>query len=262
MSVSICSWNVNSVNSRIEHLENVLKNNSPDIVLLQELKCMEEKFPRERIEDCGYNVAMKGQKTYNGVAILSKTPLEDVITCLPGEEDSEQARYIEAITTIKGKVLRVASVYVPNGQAVDSDKFTYKMGFFSNLHSHLKNMREADEIFCIGGDYNVAPENNDVYDPKKLEGSIGFHIDERTWFRKLEGLGYGDSFRLHNPQKQGFSWWDYRAGSWQNDKGMRIDSILISPEAADIMEDAWIDSTPRGWEKPSDHTTIYVKLRW
>jgi exodeoxyribonuclease III len=260
MPIVIGSWNVNSVNARLDHLLKVLKTSSPDIILLQELKCLEEKFPHEQIQDAGYNIVMVGQKTYNGVAIFSKTPLEDIKTILPGEEESGQARYIEATTSIKGTLIRIASVYVPNGQAVGSEKFDYKMSFFSNLHKHLESTSKFNEPFIIGGDYNVAPENIDVWDPQYLDGSIGFHIDERAWFRKLQSLNYSDSFRLKNPNSDEFSWWDYRAGSLQRNKGMRIDHILLSPEAADLMHNAWIDKTPRTWEKASDHTTIYVSL--
>ena len=260
MDVTIGCWNVNSVNSRLEHLVKVLKEQSPEIMLLQELKCIDEKFPREAIEECGYNIAVKGQKSYNGVAILSKSPLEDIRMDLPGDEESAQARFIEAVTTYNGKCLRVISVYVPNGQDIKSDKFQYKMKFFKHLYDHLKLLLNNNEAIIIGGDFNVAPENIDVYNPKLLEGSIGFHMDERTWFRRFQSLSYQDSFRLINPESQEFSWWDYRSGGWQNNRGMRIDNILVSPEAADILKDAWIEKTPRSWEKPSDHTTIYAKL--
>jgi exodeoxyribonuclease-3 len=261
MPITICSWNVNSVNSRLEHLIKVLRENAPDVVLLQELKCLEEKFPAEQISECGYNFAVRGQKTYNGVAILSKHPIEDVCKNLPGDEESEQARYIEAVTTINGCVIRVASVYVPNGQEVGSEKFAYKMKFFSHLFDHLKKTNANEEIFVVGGDFNVAPENIDVYDAKSLEGSVGFHIDERTWFRKILSTNFYDAFRLKNPDSKEFSWWDYRSGSWQYDKGMRIDNLIISPEAVDLLEDAWVDKAPRAWDRPSDHTTIYIKLR-
>jgi exodeoxyribonuclease-3 len=251
--MKIISWNVNSVKARIEHLVRYLKDTSPDVVLLQELKCVDEAFPAMEIEDLGYNIAIHGQKTYNGVAILSKFRIEDVYK----ELDISQARYIEAVTN----GVRVASVYVPNGQEVGSDKFKYKMQFFSNLHAHLQSLLQYDEKIVIGGDFNVAPTDIDVFDPKSLAGSICFHPDEQAAFRAMLNMGYIDSFRARNADKQLFSWWDYRAGAYQYNKGMRIDHILLNPEAADNLLNSGIDPTPRGWEKPSDHTPVWVEIK-
>lgn len=250
--MKIVSWNVNSVKSRLEHLIRYLRESSPDVVLLQELKCVDDAFPRLEIEDIGYNVATYGQKSYNGVAILSKYRIEDVHR----EFDDEQARYIEAVTNN----VRVASVYVPNGQEVGSDKFAYKLSFFEKLRRHMQNIFEYEEKIVIGGDFNVAPHDIDVYDPKLLRGTVCFNPQEQACFRALLGIGYIDSYRALSGNKQEFSWWDYRAGAYQHNKGMRIDHILLNPEAADAMQAAGIDHAPRTWDKPSDHTPTWVHI--
>jgi len=255
--MKIATWNVNSVKSRLEHLQKYLQDFKPDILLLQELKCVTENFPYVEIEELGYNIAAHGQKTYNGVAILSKFPLEDIRTGLDGaglngQNPDEQARYIEAVTG----GFRVASVYVPNGQAVGTDKFDYKMRFFDRLREHAIELLKYNEKLVIGADYNVAPADIDVYDPKSLAGSVCFHPAEQEKFRALEFLGLTDAFRAANPHGQQFSWWDYRGGSWEHGKGMRIDHLLLSPQAADCLISCATEETPRGWEKPSDHAPV------
>ncbi len=255
--MKIVTWNVNSVKSRLEHLKKYLQEFTPDVLLLQELKCIDENFPYMEIEDLGYNVAVHGQKTYNGVAILSKHPLEDVKRGLDGaglngQNPDEQARYIEAVTG----GFRVACVYVPNGQEFGSDKFDYKMRFYDRLHKHATELLSYGEKLVIGADYNVAPTDLDIYDPVSLAGSICFHPAEQEKFRALEFLGLTDAFRALHPARQQFSWWDYRGGAWQNGKGYRIDHLLCSPEAADCLKSCETEDTPRGWEKPSDHAPV------
>lgn len=258
----IATWNVNSIKSRLPHLIEYLRgDNAPDILLLQELKCTNDTFPYMEIEDAGYNIAAHGQKTYNGVAILSRYPIDDVIKELPGETEDDHARYIEAVISLDKKAIRVASIYVPNGQSPDSDKFQYKMRFFDRLYNHINNLLQYDEALILGGDYNVAPGNIDVYDPKELNGTTCFHIDERRKFHKLLGLGLTDAYRAIHNNKQQFSWWDYRAGCWQGNKGMRIDHLLLSPEAADMLANSDIYMEPRGKEKPSDHTPVWCSLK-
>ncbi len=252
----IACWNVNSIKSRLQNFMSFVDKYSPDIILLQELKCLEEAFPKMEIEDKGYNVIISGEKTYNGVAILSKSPIEDVSKNLPGDDQDLQARYIEGFTM----GIRVCSVYVPNGQEVGSDKFRYKLNFFDRLNEHLKALHKYDEQLVVGGDFNVAPEENDVYSPKSLEGSICFHMEERKRFRKLINNGMSDSFRILHPTKQEFSWWDYRAGAWDHNKGMRIDQILLNPRSCDRLIEAGIYNEIRGQEKASDHAPIYCKL--
>lgn len=250
--MKIISWNVNSVKSRLEHLTRYLKETAPDIALLQELKCLDDAFPFMEIEDLGYNVATHGQKSYNGVAILSKQPIEDIYKGF-----DEQSRYIEAFT---GGV-RVASVYVPNGQEEGSDKFQYKLKFFDVLRERLQQINMNDEKIVIGGDYNIAPADIDVYNPQVLQNAICFHPLEKQKFNALINSGYIDSFRMQNPATKAFSWWDYRAGAWQKNEGLRIDHILLNAEASDNLNATGIDNTPRNWDKPSDHTPVWVELK-
>lgn len=258
--MKIATWNINSIKARLSHVLSWVKESSPDIVLLQETKVLEENFPAMEFEELGYNLAVAGQKTYNGVAILSKYPIEIETKALPGDESDPQARYIEGIISLDDAALRVASVYVPNGQAVGSEKFAYKMAFFDRLYAHIQKLLEFDEMLVIGGDYNVAPEPLDVYDPKSLDGSVCFHPDERAHFRKLLNLGLTEAWRALHPQEQKFSWWDYRGGGWAQNKGLRIDHLLLSPQAADKLKSAEIDEAERGKEKASDHAPVWCTL--
>ncbi|MBN66647.1 MAG: exodeoxyribonuclease III [Rickettsiales bacterium] len=259
--LSIATWNVNSIKSRLQHLTDWLRSdNAPDIVLLQEIKVVNENFPAMEIEELGYNIAVHGQKTYNGVAILSKHPIDDVVTTLPGEPEDEQARYIEAVISLDGGAVRVASIYVPNGQAVDSDKFQYKMRFFDRLYAHAQTLLAHEEKLVWGGDYNVGPYPEDVYDTKKLDGTVCYHADERAKFRALTHLGLYDAWRLKNPSTQQFSWWDYRGGSYAQNRGLRIDHLLLSPQAVDVLSECVIDESLRQLEKPSDHTPVICTL--
>jgi len=248
--IKIASFNVNSIKARLPRLLEWLKNSNPDVVLLQELKCVENEFPFEALFDAGYNAAVSGQKTYNGVAILAKSKIEDVVKVLPnaptiGEsqnlfgDENQQARYIEGVISVSGKAIRIASIYVPNGggdlmegEALEeSQKFIYKMKFFDALKAHFTNLLTYDEIQVFGGDYNVAVEDIDVFDPKSLDKTVCFHPLERQKFRSILNLGIIDSYRTQNPQSQAFSWWDYRGGAWQHNKGLRIDYLLTSPQA-------------------------------
>lgn len=258
--MQIATWNVNSVKARLAHLLEWLRQSQCDVVLLQELKCETDAFPRMEVEDLGYNIALVGQKTYNGVAILSKYPLDDVSYALAGDETDEQARYIEALICAETPV-RVASIYVPNGQEVGSDKFAYKMAFYDRLHAHAKALIAADERVILGADYNVAPYPLDVFDAKALDGSVCYHEAERAKLRALLHLGYYDAFRVLNPEAKQFSWWDYRGGAYAQNKGLRIDHLLCSAHAMDAAESCRIDETPRGWEKPSDHAPVVMTLK-
>lgn len=258
--ISIASWNVNSIKARLMSVTEWLRTASPDVALLQELKCEEHNLPRMELEDLGYNIVCLGQKTYNGVAILSKYPLDDVKMGLPGNEEDVQARHIEAVVCLKDSAVRVASVYVPNGQEVGSDKFAYKLRFLDRLRAHMSTLLGYDEICVIGGDYNVAPEPIDVYDPARLDGTVCYHPDERAQMRSLFHLGYSDAFRVMNPSEQQFSWWDYRGGSYERGHGMRIDHLLLSPKATDLLSKAWVDEAPRQVEKPSDHAPVVCVL--
>lgn len=260
--MKIATWNVNSLRQRLEHLLKWADEFQPDIILLQETKVLDEQFPSMELEDKGYNLAYTGQKTFNGVAILSKYPLEEVVTSLEGDESDDQKRYIEALVTTDNGVARVVGVYVPNGQAPDSDKFQYKMNFYDRLNTRTQQLLADDVPLIIGGDYNVAPLPIDVIDPKKMDGMICYHPAERAKLRELEYLGLTDAFRMHHPhQEQAFSWWDYRAAAYARNDGFRIDHLYLSGDAADSCTGSGIDTTPRGWEKPSDHTPVWCELR-
>ncbi len=269
--VKIASFNVNSINARLPNVLAWIKVSNPDIILLQELKCLEEKFPFDEFLDAGYNAVVSGQKSYNGVAILSKFKIEDVVKELPIIDDKidEQARYIEAVVSINDKAIRVASIYVPNGGGElpagvdlgDSEKFCYKIDFFKRLKNHFSTLINYDEIQIFGGDFNVALDEIDCYDAKNSEGKILFHDLERQKMRQLLNLGFIDSFRGFDEMRQAFSWWDYRGNSWQYNKGFRIDYLLVSPMAADLVSDAAIESEGvRDQQKASDHCPVCVEI--
>ena len=206
-NITIATLNVNSVKARLTNLLTWLDEARPDVVLLQELKCVNEAFPAMEIEERGYNLALHGQKTYNGVAILSKLPIDDITRGLAGDETDEQARYIEAVLSVPNGAVRVASVYVPNGQEVGSDKFRYKLAFYNRLRAHWQKQLAFNEIAVLGGDFNCAPAPIDVYDPIKLEGTVCYHPLEREQLRALTYLGLYDAYRIAHPTKQQFTWW-------------------------------------------------------
>lgn len=255
--MKIATWNVNSVKARLEVALDALKELRADVVLLQELKCEDLAFPAEPFEDMGYNVCTHGQKTYNGVAILSKYPLEDIRRGLPGFEDP-QARYVEAFTG----GLRVASVYVPNGQALDSEKFPYKMAFLEALFAHTQHLLSYEEPCVVGGDFNIAPFEADTYNQAYIqENHIHCSEKERAALRRFFYHSYTDALRAANPDvKDLYTWWDYRAASFQNNHGLRIDHLLLSPQATDKMLAAHVQIAPRAADKPSDHTPVWVDL--
>lgn len=255
-TLSIATFNVNSITARLLNVLTWLDAKTPDIVLLQELKCVDEAFPAMEIAQRGYSIAPHGQKTYNGVAILSKFPLGDVVRGLPGDESDEQARYIEGtVTTPQGSV-RVASAYVPNGQDPASDKFAYKLAFYDRLYAHWQARMLHDEVAVLGGDFNCAPAPIDVYDAKHLDGTVCYHPEERKKLRSLLHLGLYDAFRLKHPTEQQFSWWDYRGDGYGRNLGLRIDHLLCSARAADALNACEIDEVPRQQEKPSDHAPV------
>lgn len=254
--LKIVTWNINSIRVRLPLLLSWLKETKPDIVLLQEIKTTDDQFPGEEIENLHYNIALYGQKTYNGVAILSKYPIEDLTRGIPGFED-DQARYIEAV--IKG--VRVASIYVPNGSEVGSDKYVYKLKFLKALYDHTKVLLTYDEAFVLGGDFNVAPSDLDVYDPKEWHEQILCSTPEREGLRSILNLGITDSLRSTHPQeKEVYTWWDYRGGAWQNNFGLRIDHLLLSPQAADHLKQVVVNVALRGVEKASDHAPVLCEL--
>lgn len=256
--LTIATWNVNSITARLPNVLAWLKaSGSPDVVLLQELKTTEDKFPQMEFSALGYNAAVFGQKTWNGVAILSKHKITDIRMGLPGDTSDEQSRYIEA--TVEG--IRIASIYLPNGNPVDSEKYPYKLKWMDRLTAHVKDLLRTEQPLVLGGDYNIIPEDRDCYDPKVWQNDALFRLESRRKFRALMYLGLTEAFRVNNNEAHQYTFWDYQAGAWQQNAGIRIDHFLLSPQAADLLEECIIDSAPRGQEKASDHTPVVLKLR-
>ena len=253
--MKIATWNVNSLKVRLPHLLDWLVATRIDVVCLQETKQEDTKFPREAIEAAGYRVAFSGQKTYNGVAIVSRTPLADVQAGIPGFED-EQRRVLAA--TVEG--MRVVCVYIPNGQSLDSDKYCYKLRWLKALNAWLREELMRYPALVLLGDYNIAPEDRDVYDPAAWVGSVLVSEAEREQFRALLDMGLRDSFRLFEQPEKSFTWWDYRAAGFRRDLGLRIDHILLSPQLANRCVAVDIDRGPRKLERPSDHTPVVATL--
>jgi exodeoxyribonuclease-3 len=256
----IATWNVNSVNARLETVLDWFREAQPDVACLQELKCVDEKFPREPFESLGYNVETHGQKTYNGVALLSKHPLSDVRRGLDGEDEDIQARYIEAV--VEGPLtVRVASIYLPNGNPVGTEKFDYKLRWMQRLGAHARRLLELEEALVLAGDYNVIPEPEDCHDPAAWAGDALFQPESRMAFRALKNLGLYDAHELGAEPAHTYTFWDYQAGAWQRNHGIRIDHALLSPQAADRFNGivTWRDAREK--EKPSDHVPVVIELR-
>ena len=254
--LKIATWNVNSIKARLPNVLEWLAEAAPDIVLLQETKTVEETFPELEIGDLGYNIAVLGQKSYNGVSILSKRPIEDVTRGLPGNESDEQARYIEAV--ISG--VRVASIYLPNGNPVESAKFPYKLDWMGHLVTHARRLLALEETVVLGGDYNIIPADGDVYDPAGWRDDALCQPEARARFREILNCGYTEAFRALHAETGLYSFWDYQKGRWQRDEGLRIDHLLLSPEATDRLEACEIDRGPRDKAKASDHTPVWCTL--
>jgi len=256
----IATWNVNSLRQRLQHLLDWLAATSPDIVCLQEIKCVDEQFPRSEIEALGYNVEAHGQKTFNGVAILSKLPFDEVRRGLPGDDSDEQARYIEGVFSTPGGVIRVASIYLPNGNPAPGEKYAYKLAWMTRLRAHAKQLLQLEEPLVLAGDYNVIPEQRDARDPSLWVNDALFLPESRSAFRMLLDLGLTDALRATSDAGRLYTFWDYQAGAWQRDNGIRIDHLLLSPQAADRLQSVTIDKEMRGREKPSDHVPVRLDL--
>lgn len=257
----VATWNINSINARLSHLINWLESSNIDIVLLQELKCTEEKFPYEQLDHLGYNIAVSGQKSYNGTAILSKTPIEETVKEFEGNPLPEEARYIDITTTTSIGVLRLASIYFPNGGEINSGKFQDKLKFYDSLSSHARRITSSEELALFGGDMNIAPYEIDVYSPEALKDSTGFSQEERLrWRSFVAEANLEDCFRVINPDKIEFSWWDYRGSGFRNNQGMRIDHLLASPKLIDKLDSCYIDKTLREQKKPSDHAPVICEF--
>ena len=257
----IATWNVNGIKARIEQLKGWLEATRPDVVCLQEIKSVDEGFPAADIEALGYHVATHGQKGFNGVAILSLSPLQDVTRGLPGEPEDTQARYLEAVVSLPRSALRVAAIYLPNGNPVGTDKFAYKCRWMDRLESHMRELLRLEEPFVVAGDYNIIPQPEDAKQPEMWKDDALFQPQSRAAWRRYLALGLTDAVRTCNPAAGVYTFWDYQAGSWQKNNGIRIDHLLLSPQAADRLVAAGVDRSPRGAEKPSDHTPTWAELQ-
>ncbi len=268
--LKIATWNVNSIRARIDVFSRWVQQANPDVIMLQETKCEDSFFPTMDITTMGYNYVIRGQKSYNGVAILSKIPLQEETNVLDEMEFGTdlEARYIEATFNIKEKCVRVASVYVPNGASLlakeekleDSARFNYKLNFFKRLQHRANTITEYGDIFFMGGDYNVAHKEIDLHNPKSARGDVGFHDSERALLDELLHSGYTDCFRKFHPDAQEYSWWDYRTDGWGKNKGWRIDYMLASQSALPYVQNCDIDKETRSWVKTSDHVPVVIQV--
>ena len=256
----IATWNVNSIRQRLDNLMAWLRERQPDVVCLQETKIVDDAFPRGPLEELGYNIAIHGQKTFNGVAILSKYPLEQVTPGLPGDPADDHARFIEAVVSHPEGIVRVASIYLPNGNPVASVKYPYKMRWMDRLRDYAHERLKLEEQLVLAGDYNVIPAPQDVYNPAAWADDALFRPPTRDKFRALTHLGLTDAIRASTDAAGLYSFWDYQAGAWQKNHGLRIDHLLLSPRAADRLTGAGIDKHVRNWEKPSDHVPVWIDL--
>ena len=256
----IATWNVNSVRQRLDSLQAWLKERDPDIVCLQEIKCQDDAFPREPLEAMGYNVAVHGQKTFNGVALLSKLPFDEVAPGLIGDDGDVQARFLEALVSTKTGVVRVVSLYLPNGNPAPGDKYDYKLKWMDRLLGFARERMKLEEPLVLAGDYNVIPAPSDARRPEAWVNDALFLPQTREKFRALLNLGLTDAIRAVSDDPGLYSFWDYQAGSWPKNDGIRIDHLLLSPQAADRLTDAGIDKHTRAWDKPSDHVPVWVDL--
>ncbi len=248
----VISWNVNSITARLPLVTAWLTEHQPEVVCLQETKTPDEKFPRTVFEELGYQVAILGQKSYNGVAILSKFPLTDMRLGWLYDQTLGHCRLLGA--TIQG--VQVLNLYIPNGGTVDSDKFQYKLGWLEQLNCLLKESYDPQAPVLLCGDFNISPAELDVYDVKAMTNQVGFHPLERAALEQIRAWGLVDTFRLHQPEQRQFSWWDYREGAFRRNKGLRIDHIWVTPSLASKCIRSWIDPEPRKLEKPSDHAPV------
>jgi len=257
----IATWNVNSIKAHAEAVTRWLNEAKPDVVCLQEIKCEDQNFPAALFDDLNYHSAVFGQKTYNGVAILSRFPLENVVRGLPGDEADEQSRYLQATVIDGQRSATVASIYLPNGNPVASPKYSYKLAWMDRLISHARQLLLLEEPFVLAGDYNVIPHAIDAKTPSQWVNDALFLPATRAKFQELEALGLTEAFRSLYPSAAGqYTFFDYQAGAWQRKNGIRIDHMLLSPQAADRLVAAHIDAHVRGWEKPSDHVPLVIDI--
>jgi exodeoxyribonuclease III len=260
--MKIATWNVNSIKARLECVLGWLREANPDVVALQEIKCVDEAFPREPFENLGFNCAVHGQKSYNGVALLSRRPMEDVTPGLPGgtANKDDHARYLEAVVRGDNATMRIASIYAPNGNPIGTDKFSYKLDWLDRLGERASKILQTEEPAVLMGDYNVIPHPEDVYEPEAWLGDALFQPQSRAALRRINYLGYTDAFRAMNDEAGQYTFWDYQSGMWRKNHGIRIDHLLLSPEAADRLRACQIDRHVRAYDRPSDHVPIWCEL--
>lgn len=257
--MKIATFNINGVKARIDTLTAWLQDSAPDVAVLQEIKSVDEGFPRQAIEDLGYNVETHGQKGFNGVAILSKLPLEDVTRGLPGDDTDEQARYIE-VTVVGDQAVRICGLYLPNGNPAPGPKYDYKLAWMERLYARAQDLMQREEPALMCGDYNIIPQAEDAANPKVWTDDALFRPQSRAAFRKIVNLGFTEAFRARHTGPNHYSFWDYQAGAWNRNDGIRIDHFLLTPQCADLLNDCWIESAVRGGDKPSDHVPVWVDL--
>ena len=255
----ITSWNVNSVRARIDNIKEYLKKFSPDVVMMQEIKTQDETFPYDDFSALDYESHVFGQKSYNGVAIISKHKLENIRTDLI-KDKLKQSRIISAEIKHKKKTIQIINIYTPNGNPVDTDKYTYKKNWLDSLIKQLKTLSKKNDNIILGGDFNIIPSAEDVYNVKSFEDDALYRLEIRKKFREMLNLGFSDVYRHFNETKEGYTFWDYMRGAWQKNNGMRIDHFLVSNSLIDQIKSININKDPRGREKPSDHTPIEIKL--
>jgi exodeoxyribonuclease-3 len=267
--MKIATFNINGIRARIEALPRWLSEARPDVVALQEIKTVDEGFPRELFEDMGYRVETHGQKSFNGVAILSRLPLEDVSRGLPGDDSDEQARWIEATVMGDKRAVRLCALYLPNGNPVEFDaddrplhtgKYGYKLDWMRRMRAHAQTLLDREEPLVLAGDYNIIPQAEDAARPEAWARDALYLPESRAAFRKILNLGLTEAFRARHAGPGHYSFWDYQAGAWERNNGIRIDHLLLSPQAADLLRDAGIDRDVRAGEKPSDHVPVWIEL--
>ena len=255
----ISSWNVNSVRARIDNINSYIKKNSPDVLMMQEIKTEDQNFPYDNFSSLDYESHVFGQKSYNGVAIISKNKLENVRTDLI-KDKLKQSRIISADVKYKKKNIQLINIYTPNGNPVDTEKYTYKINWLDSLIKQLKSLLKKNENIILGGDFNIIPAAEDVYNPKGFEDDALFRLEIRKKLREMINIGFHDAYRHINNNKEGYTYWDYMRGAWQKNNGMRIDHFLVSNSVLNNVKNVQINKQPRGKTKPSDHTPIELEL--
>ena len=258
-TVKIASFNINGIKARANALMTWLREAQPDVALLQEIKSLSENFPSDLFKDLGYNVAVNGQKSFNGVAILSKLPIEDIVTYLPGDSEDDQARWLE-VTIVGNQAIRMCNLYLPNGNPAPGPKYDYKLSWMRRLHEKAKQLIDSEIPAFMAGDYNIIPQAEDAANIGAWEQDALFLPESRTEFRRILNLGFTDAFRAKHNGSGHYSFWDYQAGAWDHDDGIRIDHFLLTPQCADLLKNCQIDKHIRSREKPSDHVPIWIEL--